>query len=518
MRSIPDPASIQGGLVLSPERLDDWTAGVLRNRDRLLRGAYFGIPTEEIRMGLGVSTDRPVVVSGHQPVMMHPGLYAKPLTASVVAARIGGLALHKVTDTDVPREWAFRFPGPSGVERTNPFFDASRQDVPYADQPVPSEDGIATLLDRCSQQSTATIRKTLQGWREPFLAALRSSRQWVEFHEKTLGLLDAVTGLDRSRLVSSAIFATPVFLRYAAAWLRSLDSLGAAYNGALDLYRRELSLRNAAEPSPDLRTEGEWREAPFWLALPGSPRESLWMKRMGPEEVLLKGGVSGREWKASWPGGVLKVEGEVRVWPKALPQSLFVRLFLGDLFIHGTGGGRYERVNDLFFRAVFGEEPPLYGVVSATFRIDEAERTEASKGLERQEHRLRWKRIFQQNPEYTVTRTGEWGQELDADLAENLRKWVAESGFQKLVRDKEVCLERLKDPQARSEAGRAIREINRAMQDFLGPLLNVDFNAYESIRDAYQLLAESYGWREYPFFLHDPGSFLDLRKRIETGI
>ena len=48
---------------------------------------------------------------------------------------------------------------------------------------------------------------------------------------------------------------------------------------------------------------------------------------------------------------------------------MFARLFCGDLFVHGIGGGNYDRLTDEIIRRFFGFEPPQYMVVSGTLRL-----------------------------------------------------------------------------------------------------------------------------------------------------
>ena len=50
-------------------------------------------------------------------------------------------------------------------------------------------------------------------------------------------------------------------------------------------------------------------------------------------------------------------------------MTLFARLGLGDFFIHGIGGGKYDEVTDAIIRDYFGIEPPRYGVLSATLHL-----------------------------------------------------------------------------------------------------------------------------------------------------
>ncbi len=61
----------------------------------------------------------------------------------------------------------------------------------------------------------------------------------------------------------------------------------------------------------------------------------------------------------------LEAEG-FKVRTRALTTTLFARLFLADLFIHGIGGGKYDELTDAIVRRFYGFEPPRYLVLSAT--------------------------------------------------------------------------------------------------------------------------------------------------------
>ncbi|MFC1782974.1 hypothetical protein ACFL02_05250, partial [Planctomycetota bacterium] len=55
--------------------------------------------------------------------------------------------------------------------------------------------------------------------------------------------------------------------------------------------------------------------------------------------------------------------------PKAVPLTLFVRLFLADWFIHGVGGALYEDITDNLINNYFKLKPLTFGVVTATVRL-----------------------------------------------------------------------------------------------------------------------------------------------------
>ena len=63
----------------------------------------------------------------------------------------------------------------------------------------------------------------------------------------------------------------------------------------------------------------------------------------------------------------------MRLRTRALATTLFSRLCLGDLFVHGIGGATYDAVTDGLVRRFFGVEPPGYAAVSATAHLPFAE-------------------------------------------------------------------------------------------------------------------------------------------------
>jgi hypothetical protein len=71
----------------------------------------------------------------------------------------------------------------------------------------------------------------------------------------------------------------------------------------------------------------------------------------------------GEQIAKAWPE---LAAGGLKVRTRALTTTLFARLFLADLFIHGIGGGKYDELNDAVMRRFYGVEPPRYLVLSAT--------------------------------------------------------------------------------------------------------------------------------------------------------
>src|SRR5262249_38090441 len=50
-------------------------------------------------------------------------------------------------------------------------------------------------------------------------------------------------------------------------------------------------------------------------------------------------------------------------------NTLFARLFLADLFVHGIGGGKYDELTDEVLRRVYRIKPPAFLILSATLLL-----------------------------------------------------------------------------------------------------------------------------------------------------
>src|SRR5690606_4565547 len=63
-----------------------------------------------LRDQLGLPTDRPIIMSGHQAEWWHPGILAKLFAARALADRIGGVVVWLVADQDDTDPGAIRIP------------------------------------------------------------------------------------------------------------------------------------------------------------------------------------------------------------------------------------------------------------------------------------------------------------------------------------------------------------------------------------------------------------------------
>jgi hypothetical protein len=59
----------------------------------------------------------------------------------------------------------------------------------------------------------------------------------------------------------------------------------------------------------------------------------------------------------------------VKVRTRALTTTMYARLFLADLFLHGIGGAKYDELSDEIIRRFYGYEPPRFLVLTATLLL-----------------------------------------------------------------------------------------------------------------------------------------------------
>jgi hypothetical protein len=158
--------------------------------------------------------------------------------------------------------------------------------------------------------------------------------------------------------------------------LSRAEELHRIYNQSLAEYREREGITNAGQPVASLGSMDDWIELPFWLYDSSSPtRQRMWMRRRGKEWQLASGSSplspllildwpmhaidSASAWQSQLARGL-------RIRPRALMTTLFLRCFVADLFVHGIGGGVYDRLTDDIIRQFFGMEPPEYVICTAT--------------------------------------------------------------------------------------------------------------------------------------------------------
>ena len=300
------------------------------------------------------SPDAPLILAGHQPELSHPGVWAKNFALAGLAKKLGGTGLNLIVDNDTLKSTTLPFPE---IDRRGPkahinhvAFDTFAGEVPYEDRSVLNEEMFRTFPERTAplwanwgfDPLLPHVWNPAANVGEAF-TAMRKSRE-------------CAWGCCNRELAVRRLSRTKAFTAFASHILGDLPRFRDAYNAAIRVYREANDVHSANHPAPDL-AEGE---APFWVRT-----------------------ATGRRERATPASDVSRLR------PRALTLTLFARVCLGDFFIHGIGGGKYDEVTDDIIRNYFGIEPPAYQVLSATLHLPLPAFPATAADLRRAERRVR---------------------------------------------------------------------------------------------------------------------------------
>jgi hypothetical protein len=326
----------------------------------------------------------PLVVTGHQPELFHPGVWIKNFAAGAIAAANHGIGLNLIVDNDIPKASSIRVPYLVGqaVRLTRVDFDRWGGDVPFEDLLVRDEALFQTFALRVRQVAGQAVGDALLGDFWPRVLARRGESQ-------TAGLrfalarreVEAEWGCSNLEVPLGAICQTDGFLWFVAHLLAQLPRYHAIHNAALALYRAVHGIRSRNHPVAELQRDGEWLEAPFWIWRTERPRRRGLLVRQrarvmdlriaGEDQILLELPLAADREACCAVERLRELPGQsIRLRTRALTTTMYSRYLLGDLFIHGIGGANYDELGDEIAHRYFGIEPPGFLTLSLTLWLE----------------------------------------------------------------------------------------------------------------------------------------------------
>jgi hypothetical protein len=279
--------------------------------------------------------------------------------------------------------------------------------------------------------------------------------------------------------------------------------LHAIYNAALAEYRAVNHIRSRSHPVPELTTNDPWWEVPWWIwDATDAQRQRAFLRETKTHFELSDGrqpriALPKRDPAAWW--GILMPQ-FVKLRPRALMTTMYARLMLSDLFVHGIGGAKYDELTDLIIRRFFGMEPPAYLTATATFRLP-IDRPQVT--LDDVRHSAQRIRELRYRPESFLR---DERVKRDAHLSSTLSSLAA---------DKRDFLDRHDLRRCSPDVFAQLDRLNRAMHQLLEPAAaTLRAQHAELVEQARQ--AQLLGSREFSFVLFPskilPARLLDLCK------
>ncbi len=366
----PDPRRLAADVVANASQLRESNATVL--------GEPLAEWRRQTRSRMAKNADDPVVVIGHQPELMHAGVWAKHIVAHRLARSLGGLAINLVVDNDSPRRADLRIPC---VNQSGTALRTVRFPTPRSGQ---AHEQVQTLSREDIERLRAEVKHAMEERFErsqmpAFFDGLRSPHQpadWVDQYVAGRQDIERHFGIELNDLRVSHVWWSPLL----AEMLLNAERFAEVYNRALAWYRHEFRVRGSNRPMPDLARHGDAIELPVWVYRRNESRRRLFVARRGDVREILAESETITTCTAIDTGicdhwiAPLAGDTDWRMRPRALTLTIWARLFLADLFIHGIGGAKYDRISDRIIADYFGIMPPELACVSATMHLFPAHR------------------------------------------------------------------------------------------------------------------------------------------------
>ena len=367
-------------LLIWPKAAD--LAGIIRDNAARLDAADHvrvqGVPLPEWRRRARAFIGHaggPLVATGHQTELHHPGVWIKNavITAAAEACGREGAAYHFAVDTDAPKHLKLKWPGFAEAITDDPRVNNAAW-TGLLDPPTPAHlEGLIASAGAARQDGRASeLVAAFLGKCRAFLVDQRDAIAPLDLPSVLANAqhaLDWDLGLRYHALTLSGLLASPAWAAFVSAVAADAAPFAGAYNRALAEYRSEAGIDSAERPMPDLAVEQEHVELPFWLDDLSAGRRRRASVILAEKRFVLAGRepfVFGTDPEA--PDRLLAWlrSQQLRLAPRALSLTMFLRLFVCDLFVHGIGGGHYDQVTDRIIRDYFRLEPPAFAVATAT--------------------------------------------------------------------------------------------------------------------------------------------------------
>jgi hypothetical protein len=393
----------EDGAVLASLSRDDAIAAMSQNRGQLKSESsrISGRPLNDFRqwtretvlaaacdytseltgMPLAAKPALPLAVTGHQPSLSHTGVWVKNFAVHELADSSAGTGLNLVVDTDTCNSSEIRVPtGPTDrpVIKTIDY-DHQRPAQPWENLGIEDDAVFRAFPDRVAEAlPPLSYTPLLDEFWSDVLRERDSSARLVDCLTAARHRLERRWGLQNLELPVSRLCCLEPFLHFVVHVLVHLGRFREIHNQVLRQYRRINRVRSRTHPVPELELNGDWLEAPFWVWRSGESRRKHVFARHSDSAILLSDGNSvfaelplkdGLDPKPAVE--ILKTlpSQDVHLRSRALTTTLFARLCLGDLFVHGIGGAKYDEMTDRIISRFFAVMPPKFLTLSATLHL-----------------------------------------------------------------------------------------------------------------------------------------------------
>lgn len=324
-----------------------------------------------------------LIQTGHQPVFYHPGIIIKNfLMERIMCADImkgeKANAVNLIVDTDNLKEIYVNIPMYSnGMSRIKETILSNPSPIPYEFSSAPSWEVFDFFIKKVEGYISNPHFKSLYENYLRFVTEINNDRKYFESISAFMTFLrrryEDKIGSRYLEVPVSHICDTNEFLSFFISIAKESGNFAGIYNYHLKRYRKEHKYRSSANPFPDLKIDDKKIELPFWHYV-YMPETASWQRKRifaeyGENEIRIyfegNGEINFRTKNNGEEIDAIR-KNNIKIRPKAIILTLFNRMFVSDIFIHGIGGARYDTITDRIIKDFYKVEPPGFITVSLT--------------------------------------------------------------------------------------------------------------------------------------------------------
>lgn len=416
--------------------------------------------------GVKIPQNRGILATGHQPIFYHPGILIKELLLEQMVNEY--CCLNFSVDTDVASEISVKVP----LKRRKHYLQHqlilidNSQEIIFGKLNTPPVGNLKNfaqmILDRLETHNAQIAKRTAKKFLDIAINmadVYENYRDWMTFSRRKF------LGSKYLNLPISEVWKKEEAKLFMADIVSKYQRFKTVYNRVLEDYQSQYGLFPAAKLQDG--------ELPFWKLSKKGYREKVYKNDLARDDAIK----------------------EKTLLPRAITLTLFCRLFLCDLFVHGVGGAKYDRATDRIIEDFYGIIPPTYAYISLTMHLPEPKPEVKITQVEKLEEGLK---TFEENPKKYYRCPG-----IEEDVGTQIKTLTARKN--ELIKD-------LKSTSG-EEKSKVIEKINEVESKLDLLLSDLKSDLRKELKNLKRELhnKEVIETREYPFFFFP-------KERIEQAV
>lgn len=289
-----------------------------------------------------------LVITGHQANWHSCGVWLKTVLASTLAKFKTATAIQIIVDHDIYNT-SLTVPVKIDTSLSKKIFKMDRSSplLPVEFRKLNIDDSMHNTIKR--HHDFSVLADLID---DNFF--LNDNIKPADYITRYQALINQRLGLNVLYLPTSRLSELPAFLEYLDGTINRREEFAQMYNNAFE----KIGLSGIKKLEI-----GKYTELPFWV-IKDRQRDTLKIKTQASNVIYFK-------------NNEYHIKGlndcRFRFRPKAVALTLFLRQHASDMFIHGIGGAKYEKMVDELIVNFYNQKPKSYTVASMTKYLFETE-------------------------------------------------------------------------------------------------------------------------------------------------